>query len=214
LDQGANISSAALSRWFTHFFFERFTKCGFVGESEPRCIVRTPPAPPSNTRGDGRITLPTYEAWCAMLQTHLNRIYFEHLLVNPRDQSILVLEDPYWSYTQKRAVFNTLLKLGAKSVAMLWGSGLPIYLCGRSRSGKHGLVLDIGYSACRAVCVVERQPILASLQVSPTAAQQVWYPLPTVCFVKSRSNISEWNRFSSACAPYYRHASTPRKQAL
>ena len=59
-----------------------YTKVGYAGESSPRAILPTPALPALNETGQ------LYEALVAFV----HRLYFKHLLVNPRDRRVVLLD--------------------------------------------------------------------------------------------------------------------------
>ncbi|TKC35042.1 hypothetical protein EI555_003262 [Monodon monoceros] len=72
---------------------EAFTKCGFAGETGPRCIV------PSVIKKAGmpkpikvvQYNINTEELY-SYLKEFIHILYFRHLLVNPRDRRVVVIE--------------------------------------------------------------------------------------------------------------------------
>uniref|UniRef100_A0A8I3WN19 Uncharacterized protein n=1 Tax=Callithrix jacchus TaxID=9483 RepID=A0A8I3WN19_CALJA len=72
---------------------EAFTKCGFAGETGPRCII------PSVIKRAGmpkpvrvvQYNINTEELY-SYLKEFIHILYFRHLLVNPRDRRVVIIE--------------------------------------------------------------------------------------------------------------------------
>ncbi|KAJ6652748.1 hypothetical protein lerEdw1_010939 [Lerista edwardsae] len=70
-----------------------FTKCGFAGETGPRCII------PSEIKKPGipkpvkvvQYNINTEELY-SYLKEFIHMLYFRHLLVNPRDRRVVIVE--------------------------------------------------------------------------------------------------------------------------
>ena len=77
-----------------------FTKVGYAGEASPRAIVRSPDlsgfgdnslrAPESAGFGDNLSE--NVSALHDTLVTFVHKLYFEHLLVNPKDRRVVLVE--------------------------------------------------------------------------------------------------------------------------
>ncbi len=162
----------------------RWTRCGFSGEPEPRCVFRTPTLPEprcvsrastltsqrAGEEGWPILLAPKVADWRTALRPHLSAVYFRHLLCNPREHAVLVVEGAFWSYAQKRAVYDELFTLGAPRVAMLLAPTLPPLSACASALGA-ALVVDMGHAASRAVCVIDHTPLLRTLRVTTRAGR-------------------------------------------
>ena len=65
-----------------------FTKVGYAGESSPRAIIRTPPnleTLDKDSLGDSLVEF-------------VHKLYFEILLVNPKDRRVVLLESLLGKY--------------------------------------------------------------------------------------------------------------------
>ena len=124
-----------------------FTKVGYAGESSPRAILRTP----------AKLHQLDQDTLHDVLVDFVHRLYFEILLVNPKDRRVVLLESLLGETRLKdelvRVLFNhfeVLSILFAPSHMMpLFGLGL-----------QNGLVLDVGYDSASVIPVYQSVPIL------------------------------------------------------
>jgi hypothetical protein len=119
---------------------EALTKVGFAGDAHPTHIYRTVLRVPatgallslsSTTASTGTGTADaaslTADEWCNVLTALLRRIYFERLLVNPRDRRVLVCDHPLWPRAFRAGLVRALFALDAPAVKMAPALALPIY---------------------------------------------------------------------------------------
>ncbi|XP_025775115.1 actin-related protein 10 [Puma concolor] len=95
---------------------EAFTKCGFAGETGPRCII------PSVIKKAGlpkpikvvQYNINTEELY-SYLKEFIHILYFRHLLVNPRDRRVVVIESvlcpSHFRETLTRVLFKYFEKI-------------------------------------------------------------------------------------------------------
>jgi hypothetical protein len=106
---------------------EALTKVGFAGDAHPTHIYRTAVRAPAT----GALLSPsaslTPDEWCAALTALLRRVYFERLLVNPRDRRVLVCDHPLWPRAFRVGLVRALFALDAPAVKMAPALALPIY---------------------------------------------------------------------------------------
>ena len=65
-----------------------FTKVGYAGEASPRAIVRSPKL----TEFGKNLTENSAALLHDTLVTFVHKLYFEHLLVNPKDRRVVLVE--------------------------------------------------------------------------------------------------------------------------
>jgi hypothetical protein len=128
---------------------EALTKVGFAGDAHPthiyRTVLRVPAtgallslslstgacaaAAASTGTGTGTVDAAslTADEWCNVLTALLRRIYFERLLVNPRDRRVLVCDHPLWPRAFRAGLVRALFALDAPAVKMAPALALPIY---------------------------------------------------------------------------------------
>ena len=79
-----------------------FTKVGYAGEASPRAIIRSP-----NLKELGTEFHDTVVAF-------VHKLYFEHLLVNPKDRRVVLVEDIIGATRYCRLKFRLNLVNSAK----------------------------------------------------------------------------------------------------
>ncbi|XP_044517967.1 actin-related protein 10 isoform X2 [Gracilinanus agilis] len=109
---------------------EAFTKCGFAGETGPRCII------PSVIKKIGvskpikvvQYNINTEELY-AYLKEFIHILYFRHLLVNPRDRRVVVIESvlcpSHFRETLTRVLFKYFEIYEGIPILNCWGA-LPL----------------------------------------------------------------------------------------
>uniref|UniRef100_A0A8I3P6V8 Actin-related protein 10 n=1 Tax=Canis lupus familiaris TaxID=9615 RepID=A0A8I3P6V8_CANLF len=109
---------------------EAFTKCGFAGETGPRCII------PSVIKRAGlpkpikvvQYNINTEELY-SYLKEFIHILYFRHLLVNPRDRRVVVIESvlcpSHFRETLTRVLFKYFEIYEGIPVLNCWGA-LPL----------------------------------------------------------------------------------------
>uniref|UniRef100_A0A7N4NWU3 Actin-related protein 10 n=1 Tax=Sarcophilus harrisii TaxID=9305 RepID=A0A7N4NWU3_SARHA len=109
---------------------EAFTKCGFAGETGPRCII------PSVIKKAGvsksikvvQYNINTEELY-AYLKEFIHTLYFRHLLVNPRDRRVVIIESvlcpSHFRETLTRVLFKYFEIYEGIPILNCWGA-LPL----------------------------------------------------------------------------------------
>lgn len=118
---------------------EALTKVGFAGDAHPTHIYRTVLRVPATgallsltsttaaSTGVADAASLTADEWCNVLTALLRRVYFERLLVNPRDRRVLVCDHPLWPRAFRAGLVRALFALDAPAVKMAPALALPIY---------------------------------------------------------------------------------------
>ncbi|KAG1701315.1 Actin-related protein 10 [Nymphon striatum] len=119
-----------------------FTKCGFVGETSPRSIIRSQLV---DANSGNIILMKNYKNASDLyefLKSFMHIIFYKHLLVNPKDRRIVIVESMLSPTTFRETVAKVLFKhLEVSSVLFA-----PSHLMGLFTLGiSSGLVLDAGY---------------------------------------------------------------------
>uniref|UniRef100_UPI00358EB191 actin-related protein 10 n=1 Tax=Myxine glutinosa TaxID=7769 RepID=UPI00358EB191 len=142
-----------------------YTKCGFAGEYAPRCII------PS------QITRPGTDVAVQVVQYHINTeelyvnvkdfihmLYFRHLLVNPRDRRVVVVE----SVLCPSVFRETLARVFFKHFEVPSVLFAPSHLMGVLTLGVNtALVMDCGYTETLVLPVCEGIPVVAAWEALP-----------------------------------------------
>lgn len=136
-----------------------FTKVGYAGEATPRAILPTPPALP----------LDDEEALYDALFELVHRVYFKHLLVNPRDRRVVILDPLIGPVSLKRALARVLFQhFEALSVLFAPSVLMPLVTLGRAT----GLVVDAGREEAVIMPVYEGVPVLKAWKATPLAGSK------------------------------------------
>uniref|UniRef100_A0A9L0SJL3 Actin related protein 10 n=1 Tax=Equus caballus TaxID=9796 RepID=A0A9L0SJL3_HORSE len=122
---------------------EAFTKCGFAGETGPRCII------PSVIKKAGvpkpikvvQYNINTEELY-SYLKEFIHILYFRHLLVNPRDRRVVVIESVLCPSHFRETLTRVLFKYFEVPSVLLAPSHLMALLTLGINSA---MVLDCGY---------------------------------------------------------------------
>uniref|UniRef100_A0A8C5VCG9 Actin related protein 10 n=1 Tax=Microcebus murinus TaxID=30608 RepID=A0A8C5VCG9_MICMU len=122
---------------------EAFTKCGFAGETGPRCII------PSVIKRAGlpkpvkvvQYNINTEELY-SYLKEFIHILYFRHLLVNPRDRRVVVIESVLCPSHFRETLTRVLFKYFEVPSVLLAPSHLMALLTLGINSA---MVLDCGY---------------------------------------------------------------------
>ena len=153
-----------------------YTKCGFAqnqqggAEGAPRLIVqkRMPQMLQADLSGKvvletPKLTVPKPIAeWKPLLRQHLDDILFGHLLCNPKDRRVVVVEDLLAPKNFRQALAECLFDLRVPSVLFAPGSLLSILTTG----SRTGIVVDIGAEEVRVLPVYDGVPMLTAYTAS------------------------------------------------
>uniref|UniRef100_A0A672JKL2 Actin related protein 10 n=1 Tax=Salarias fasciatus TaxID=181472 RepID=A0A672JKL2_SALFA len=154
-----------------------FTKCGFAGETGPRFII------PSEIRKPGQqqaIKVVQYnintEELYVILKEFIHILYFRHLLVNPRDRRVVIIE----SILCPSHFRETLTKVFFKQFEVPSVLFAPSHLMAVMTLGiNSALVMDCGYTETLVLPVYECTPILPTWEALPLGGKAIH----KTCFV-------------------------------
>uniref|UniRef100_A0A7N8XK00 Actin related protein 10 n=1 Tax=Mastacembelus armatus TaxID=205130 RepID=A0A7N8XK00_9TELE len=160
-----------------------YTKCGFAGETGPRFII------PSEIQKPGQqqaIKVVQYnintEELYVILKEFIHILYFRHLLVNPRDRRVVIIE----SILCPSHFRETLTKVFFKQFEVPSVLFAPSHLMAIMTLGiNSALVMDCGYTET-LVLPVSFSEVLTSPLRSSSHSTDKWTleykPLPCGCF--------------------------------
>ncbi|PWA27463.1 hypothetical protein CCH79_00000147 [Gambusia affinis] len=145
-----------------------YTKCGFAGETGPRFII------PSEIRKPGQqqaIKVVQYnintEELYAILKEFIHILYFRHLLVNPRDRRVVIIE----SILCPSQFRETLTKVFFKQFEVPSVLFAPSHLMAVMTLGiNSALVMDCGYTE---TLIYECTPILPAWEALPLGGKAI-----------------------------------------
>jgi len=135
-----------------------YTKVGYAGEAVPRAIVKTP-SPLEASDAD---------VLSDQLVRFVHKLYFEHLLVNPKDRRVVLLDALIGDLRIRDALVKVLFNhFEILSVLMAPSHLMPLFGLGL----QHGLVLDVGHEEATLIPVYQGVPILKAWQALPLASK-------------------------------------------
>ncbi|XP_037303385.1 actin-related protein 10-like [Manduca sexta] len=189
-----------------------YTKFGFTGEAAPRCIVRS-------------------EFWCATERRYkrvheysspdelydnlvhmLHTLYFRHVLVNPKERKVVVVES-LLTPTLFRETLAKVLFTHYEVSGVVWADSPR--LCALTLGTPITLIVSIGAKEAEVAAVVHACVVLQALQAQPLAAHAIHAELARLldddngttlnlpdhviedikvktCFVGSRERAARW----------------------
>uniref|UniRef100_A0A4W6DP28 Actin related protein 10 n=1 Tax=Lates calcarifer TaxID=8187 RepID=A0A4W6DP28_LATCA len=165
-----------------------YTKCGFAGETGPRFII------PSEIRKPGQqqaVKVVQYnintEELYVILKEFIHILYFRHLLVNPRDRRVVIIESilcpSHFRETLTKVFF---MQFEVPSVLFAPSHLMAIMTLGINSA----LVMDCGHTETLVLPVYECTPILPAWEALPLGGKIghiivdfVLFPSVRTCFV-------------------------------
>ncbi|XP_007427437.1 actin-related protein 10 [Python bivittatus] len=135
-----------------------FTKCGFAGETGPRCVI------PSEIKKPGiskpikvvQYNINTEELY-SYLKEFIHMLYFRHLLVNPRDRRVVIVESILCPSHFRETLTKVLFKYFEVPSVLFAPSHLMSLLTLGINSA---MVLDCGYTESLVLPIYEGIPVL------------------------------------------------------
>ncbi len=161
-----------------------YTKVGYAGESSPRAVIKTPP---NLTNLDG----PSLHDALVDL---VHKLYFEILLVNPKDRRVVLLESLIGDNRLKNELVEVLFNhFEVLSILFAPSHLMPLFGLGL----QNGLVLDVGYSSSSVIPVYQGVPMLRSWQALPLGGFAVHERLKREILLRgtAKRGDSEYEKF-------------------
>ncbi|XP_063078404.1 actin-related protein 10 [Engraulis encrasicolus] len=148
-----------------------YTKCGFAGEAGPRFII------PSEIQRPGQeqpVKVVQYnintEELYTILKEFIHTLYFRHLLVNPRDRRVVIVE----SILCPSHFRETLTKVFFKQFEVPSVLFAPSHLMAIMTLGiSTALVMDCGYTETLVLPVYEGIPMLPTWEALPLGGKAI-----------------------------------------
>ena len=135
-----------------------YTKVGYAGESSPRAILKTPQTFDTLDK----------EVLHDELVEFVHRLYFEVLLVNPKDRRVVLLESLLGETRLKDELVEVLFNhFEVLSILFAPSHLMPLYGLGL----QNALVVDVGFSSTSVIPVYQSVPILKAWQALPLGGQ-------------------------------------------
>ncbi|KAM9293859.1 actin-related protein 10 [Gastrophryne carolinensis] len=150
---------------------ESFTKCGFAGETGPRCIIRSEIRKPGLTKPIRVVqyNINTEELYSYLVE-FIHMLYFRHLLVNPRDRRVVLIESVL-SPSHFRETLTRVLFKYFEVPSVLFA---PAHLMSLLTLGiNSAMVLDCGYAESLVLPIYEGIPILSCWGTLPLGGKAI-----------------------------------------
>jgi len=165
-----------------------YTKCGFVGETEPRVII------PSNTVSEDGSKETSLHEYASDQELHSNlvkffhKIFFKYLLVNHRERRVVLVESLLCP-TEFREILAKVLFIHFEVPSILF---VPSHLVTLYTLGLNtALVIDMGYEETTLIPICEGTPMLHAWQAQPLAAKAIHKHLNSMLMLNSKVKGSD-----------------------
>eukprot|EP01038_Epipyxis_sp_PR26KG_P005736 gene5736-7920_t len=131
----------------------KLIRCGFAGESNPRCIMET-----------GNLHSVSEDRLHSKLRSLIREIFMDSMqIVKPKNHSVLIVEKMCTRKILRDLLLTTLLHdYQVASVSMQPDLLMGIIGCGTST----GILLNIGERECEAIAFVQGRPLLQTYKVA------------------------------------------------
>lgn len=189
-----------------------YTKFGFTGEAAPRCIIRSEFWCTTERRFKRVYDYKTEEELYENLVHMLHRLYFRHVLVNPKERKVVVVES-LLTPTLFRETLAKVLFTHYEVSGVVWADSPR--LCALTLGTPVALIVSIGARDAEVAAVVHASVVLRALQSQPLAARAIHDELARLldedngqelhlpdhiiedikvktCFVGSRERAQQW----------------------
>lgn len=163
-----------------------YTKCGFVGESEPRIII------PSKVFVSKKLkTLHQFsngEELYWNLVSFFHQIFFKHLLVNHRERRIVIVESVLCP-TEFREVLAKVLFVHFEVPSILF---VPSHLVVLYTLGINtALVIDMGFEETTMLPICEGTPLIHAWQAQPLGVKAIQERTESLLMLRSKVHGSD-----------------------
>ncbi|KAJ2949630.1 hypothetical protein O0L34_g15555 [Tuta absoluta] len=147
-----------------------YTKFGFTGESAPRCIVRSEFWCTVERRYKRVYEYKTPEELYDNLVNMLHMLYFRHVLVNPKERKVVVVES-LLTPTLFRETLAKVLFTHYEVSGVIWADNPR--MCALTLGTPITLIVSIGAREAEVAAVVHACPVLKAIQSQPLAAKAI-----------------------------------------
>lgn len=147
-----------------------YTKFGFTGEAAPRCIVRSEFWCTTERRYKRVYEYKTPEELYDNFVNMLHLLYFRHVLVNPKERKVVVVES-LLTPTLFRETLAKVLFTHYEVSGVIWADSPR--MCALTLGTPITLIVSIGAREAEVSAVVHACPVLRALQSQPLAARAI-----------------------------------------
>ncbi|XP_070605845.1 actin-related protein 10 [Erythrolamprus reginae] len=148
-----------------------FTKCGFAGETGPRCVIPSEIKRPDVSKPIRVVqyNINTEELY-SYLKEFIHMLYFRHLLVNPRDRRVVIVESVLCPSHFRETLTKVLFKYFEVPSVLFAPSHLMSLLTLGINSA---MVLDCGYMESLVLPIYEGIPVLSCWDALPLGGKAI-----------------------------------------
>jgi actin-related protein 10 len=153
-------------------FGRHYTRCGFAGEPAPRAIIKTCHNDPEcqNKSTNYLHDISNADELETKLGNFIERIYFNHLAVSPKEKKVIVVESVFC----KSLFRNTLVKIFFDRFNVPSLLFVPDHLMALATLGRStGIVVDIGAIEAISIAVVDGVTLLDGAQFASLGAKML-----------------------------------------
>ncbi|CAH8487900.1 unnamed protein product [Heterobilharzia americana] len=171
-----------------------YTKCGFAGETGPRFIIPTEITVPTGAR-KSFTSVREKDKRQEFLITFLHNIYYRHLLVNPKDRRVVIVESVLCPSSFREVLAEVLFNhFEAPSVLFASSHLMALFTLGISAA----VVLDCGYTDAQIIPVYEGYTLLNAWQAAQLGSKRIHENIRSYLNEKARlvDVINEESHFS------------------
>ena len=144
-------------------------KVGYAGEPIPRAIIRTPECLKVTNSTDLKSD-EEYENLTDRIVSFVHKVYFEHLLVNPKDRRVVLVESLLGDVRLRDMLVAVLFgHFEVLSILLAPSHLMPLFGLGITSA----LVIDVGYEEATLVPIYQNVPILKAWQAQPLASKAI-----------------------------------------
>ncbi|CAG9557922.1 unnamed protein product [Danaus chrysippus] len=147
-----------------------YTKFGFTGEAAPRCIIPSSFWSPDEKRYKRVYDYKDEDELYENLVHMLHLLYFRHVLVNPKERKVVVVES-LLTPTLFRETLAKVLFMHYEVSGVMWADSAR--LCALTLGTNITLVVNIGALDAEVVAVVHGSPVIHAIQSGPLGAGAV-----------------------------------------
>ncbi|KAJ0172428.1 hypothetical protein K1T71_012401 [Dendrolimus kikuchii] len=147
-----------------------YTKFGFTGEAAPRCIIRSEFWCTTERKYKKVYDYKTPEELYDNLVHMLHLLYFRHVLVNPKERKVVVVESLF-TPTLFRETLAKVLFTHYEVSGVVWADSPR--LCALTLGAPVALVVAVGGREAEVAAVVHSCVVLHAMQTQPLAARAI-----------------------------------------
>ena len=150
-------------------FGNHYTKCGFAGESAPRAIIKSR-CEDKNGKLVSLHSISDTEELQSCLGDFVEKIYFNHLAVSPKEKKVVVVENVFCKSIFRNALTRVFFdQFNVPSILFVPDHLVALATLGRST----GLVVDIGAIEAISIAVVDGVTLLDGAQFANLGAKNL-----------------------------------------